>query len=103
MDFKAPKQNTSIATLIRNYQNKKSGKVVESRREIQRRFKCLDWAHQKKMLLALINASATDRDWAYRTDICEDRTFKVSRILKVNGHSFSRIFWNQIGDNFNRI
>lgn len=40
---------------------------------------------------------------AYRTDIGEDRTFKVSRILKVNGHSFSRIFWNQIGDNFNRI
>ena len=40
---------------------------------------------------------------AYCTDICEDRTFKVSRILKVNGHSFSRIFWNQIGDIFNRI
>ena len=40
---------------------------------------------------------------AYRTDIREERTFKVNRILKVNGHSFSRIFWNQIGDNFNRI
>lgn len=40
---------------------------------------------------------------AYRTDIGELRTFKVCRILKVNGHSFSRIFWNQIGDNFNRI
>ena len=40
---------------------------------------------------------------AYRTDIGEERTFKVSRIMKVNGHSFSRIFWNQIGDNFNRI
>lgn len=40
---------------------------------------------------------------AYRTDIGEERTFKVSRILKVNGHSFSRIFWNQIGDNFNRL
>ena len=40
---------------------------------------------------------------AYRTDIVELRTFKVSRIMKVNGHSFSRIYWNQIGDNFNRI
>ena len=40
---------------------------------------------------------------AYRTDIGEERTFKVSRIQKVNGHCFSRIFWNQIGDNFNRI
>lgn len=40
---------------------------------------------------------------AYRMDIEADRTFKISRIMKVNGHSFSRIFWNQIGDNFNRI
>ena len=40
---------------------------------------------------------------AYRTDMGEDRTFKVSRIMKVNGHSFSRIFWNQIGDDFKRI
>jgi len=40
---------------------------------------------------------------AYRTDIEELRTFKINRIMKVNGHSFSRIFWNQIGDNFNRV
>ena len=40
---------------------------------------------------------------AYRTDICEVRTFKVSRIMSVNGHSFSRIFWQQIGDVFKRI
>ena len=40
---------------------------------------------------------------ARRTDLGEDRTFKVSRILSVNGHSFSRIFWQQIGDDFNRI
>lgn len=40
---------------------------------------------------------------AYREDLGEERTFKVCRIQKVNGHSFSRIYWNQIGDNFNRI
>ena len=40
---------------------------------------------------------------AYRTDMREDRTFKVSRILSVNGHSFSRIFWQQIGDEFKWI
>lgn len=40
---------------------------------------------------------------AYRLDMDEERTFKVSRILSVNGHYFSRIFWNQIGDEFNRI
>ncbi len=40
---------------------------------------------------------------AYRTDIGEERTFKVSRIMSVNGHCFSRIFWNQIGDDFKRL
>ena len=40
---------------------------------------------------------------AYRLDMGEERTFKVSRILSVNGHCFTRIFWNQIGDEFKRI
>lgn len=40
---------------------------------------------------------------ARRTDIGEDRTFKISRIMSVNGHSFSRIFWQQIGKEFKRI
>ena len=37
---------------------------------------------------------------AYREDIKADRTFKIGRILKVNGHAFRKIYWNQIGDNF---
>ena len=40
---------------------------------------------------------------AYRQDLKADRTFKISRILSVNGHSFSRIYWNQIGDDFKRL
>lgn len=40
---------------------------------------------------------------AFREDMKVERTFKISRIMKVNGHSFSRIFWDQIGDNFNVI
>ena len=40
---------------------------------------------------------------AYREDIKADRTFKIGRILKVNGHAFRRIYWNQIGDDFKRI
>lgn len=40
---------------------------------------------------------------AYREDLGEERTFKISRILKVNGRSFTKIFWYQLGDNFNRI
>ena len=40
---------------------------------------------------------------AYCTGWGVNRTFKVSRILKVNGHSFSRIYWDQIGDVFKKI
>lgn len=40
---------------------------------------------------------------AFREDMKQERTFKISRIMKVNGHSFSRIFWNQIGNHFNVI
>jgi hypothetical protein len=40
---------------------------------------------------------------AFREDMKQERTFKISRIMKVNGHSFSRIFWNQIGDHFKVI
>lgn len=40
---------------------------------------------------------------ACRLDMREERTFKVCRIMSVNGHCFSRIFWDQIGDDFNRI
>ena len=40
---------------------------------------------------------------AYREDIEADRTFKICRILKVNGHAFRHVFWRQIGDGFKRI
>lgn len=40
---------------------------------------------------------------AYREDIEEQRTFKISRIMKVDGHSFTRIYWDQLGDYFKRI
>ncbi len=40
---------------------------------------------------------------AYCLEVEADRTFKISRIQKVNGHSFTRIYWNQLGDHFNRI
>lgn len=40
---------------------------------------------------------------AYRRDIGEERTFKVSRIMTVNGHALSQIYWNQLGDFFKRL
>ena len=66
MEYKTRKRNTPIATLIKNYLNKKSGKVTESRKEIQWRFNYLDWKDQKRILLAFLDSGKTDRQWAYR-------------------------------------
>ncbi len=54
-----------MVTLIRNYKDKKSGKVTVSREEIQWRFRCLDWKDQKKILVAFLNSGKVDREWAY--------------------------------------
>ncbi len=58
-------RNNPIATVIKNYTNKKSGKVTDSRNEIQRRFFGLDWKDQKKIMAAFLDSSVSDRDWAY--------------------------------------
>lgn len=65
MIYKPLKRNTPIATLIKNFINKKSGKVSESRNEIQRRFEHLDWKDQKKILMASLDSCMSDRSWAY--------------------------------------
>ena len=59
------KRNTPIATLIRNYVDKKSGKVSESREEIKWRFNALDWKDQKRIIMAFLDAGKSDRAWAY--------------------------------------
>lgn len=59
-------KNAPIATVIGNYINKQSGRVVDSRRDIQRRFFGLDWTDQKTILSAFLEAGKTDRDWAYK-------------------------------------
>ena len=58
-------KNSPIATVIKNYLNKKSGKVTDSRSEIQRRFFGLDWKDQKKIMSAFLDSGISDRDWAY--------------------------------------
>lgn len=58
-------RNHPIATVIKNYVNKKSGKVTDSRNEIQRRFFGLDWKDQKIIMAAFLDAGVSDRVWAY--------------------------------------
>ena len=65
MRYKSKKRNAPIATLIKNYTNKKSGKVSESREEIKWRFNALDWKVQKNILAAFLDSCASDREWAY--------------------------------------
>ena len=65
MEYKTRKRNTPIATLIKNYINKNSGKVSDSRGEIQRRFDYLDWKDQKKIMQVFLESGKTDRQWAY--------------------------------------
>ena len=56
MRYKRKKRNAPIATLIKNYINKKSGKVTESREEIKWRFNWLDWKDQKRILSAFLDS-----------------------------------------------
>jgi hypothetical protein len=58
-------RNKPIATVIKNYIDKKSGKVTESRDEIERRFYGLDWKVQKRIVNAFLDAGKTDRHRAY--------------------------------------
>ena len=60
------RHNTPVATLIKNYVDKKSGKVTVSRKEIQWRFWALDRKDQKTILAAFLEAGKEDRHWAYK-------------------------------------
>ncbi len=59
------KKNRPIVLIIEDYANKRSGKVVESRKEIRHRFAFLDWTDQKKILVLFLNSGKLDREWAY--------------------------------------
>ena len=58
-------RNRPIATLIKWFTERKKGKVVETRQEIQRRFDGLDWKDQKKILMYCLSSGKSDRQWAY--------------------------------------
>ena len=63
--MKTIRRNNPIATVIKNFLDKKSGKVTESRNEIQARFFGLDWKDQKRILAAFLESGKADREWAY--------------------------------------
>lgn len=80
--------NQPIKRLLRDFENKKSGKVVESRREIRRRFDFLDRSHQVKFLMACFLSCKSDREWAYEelTRHWDPRFKEVIANLWYNNH-----------------
>lgn len=66
MEYEKRKHNTPISIVIKNYLDKKGGKVSKARDEIKYRFFALDWRYQKKILAAFLCSCKTDREWASR-------------------------------------
>jgi hypothetical protein len=65
MPYQQIPRNRPIASLIKLYLDKKSGKVSDARKEIQKRFDYLDWKDQKRIILAFLQSGKSDREWAY--------------------------------------
>ena len=59
------KRNRPIRIVLKEYVERRKSKIVEARKELQRRFAGLDWSIQKKILYAHLKSSKTDREWAY--------------------------------------
>ena len=91
------KRNTPIATLIRNYVDKKSGKVSESREEIKWRFNALDWKNQKRIIMAFLDAGKSDRAWAYSKilDFWDESFFPKVKELWESYHEY-KCSWSVI-------
>ena len=91
------KRNTPIATLIRNYVDKKSGKVSESREEIKWRFNALDWKDQKRIIMAFLDAGKSDRAWAYSKilDFWDESFFPKVKELWESYHEY-KCSWSVI-------
>ena len=90
MPYEQQKRNKPIASLIKWYIDKKSGKVSESRKEIQKRFDYLDWKDQKRILLVFLQSCKSDREWAYQ---------KVYRLWDNCFLEPMKILWEQYHEN----
>lgn len=58
-------RNRPAQTVLKEFVERQKGKVVDARKELQRRFTGLDWNIQKKVLIAHLMSSKSDRQWAY--------------------------------------
>lgn len=94
MEYEKKKHNTPISNVIKNFLNKKGGKVAVSRREIKRRFVGLDWRYQKQIIFAFLESGKSDRDWAYQNlySVWDDCFIPVLQRLWEKYHE-DRLTW----------
>lgn len=58
-------RNHPVATLMKEYTGHDKVKMAAARKELHRRFDYLDYEIQKKILLAHLDSTKNDRQWAY--------------------------------------
>ena len=58
-------RNRPVATLMKEYTGHDKKKIATARTELHRRFDYLDYDIQKKILLAHLDSTKNDRQWAY--------------------------------------
>jgi len=58
-------RNRPIKTVLKEYVERQKGKIGKAKEELHRRFEGLDWSIQKKILVAHLESTKTDREWAY--------------------------------------
>ena len=61
-----PQKNEPISNLLKQFTDKRSGKVAISRPKLQDRFDKQDFQSQRKILNAFLAGSKKDRVWAYK-------------------------------------
>ena len=60
-----PSRNEPISSLLKQFTDKRSGKVATARKKLRDRFAKQDFQMQRKILRAMLHASKQDRMWAY--------------------------------------
>ena len=90
------KRNRPIRIVLKEYVERRKSKIVEARKELQRRFAGLDWSIQKKILYAHLKSSKTDREWAYPRllEYWVQIPFDMRSVIPaICGHSFFKYFY----------
>ena len=66
LNKKYPHRNGNISTVLKQFADKKSGKVAEARVELRDRYSKQSFQMQRNILKAMLAASKQDRIWAYK-------------------------------------